>query len=101
MDILPNKKKFIHLAAASSRIPVLGEEHIPDLDPFLLFKELFKNPGKLMKIVKKVGSKLDEKLKSGEIKESELLKEASDLMKKMGNTPVSYTHLTLPTNREV
>ena len=43
MDILPNKKKFIHLAAASSRIPVLGEEHIPDLDPFLLFKELFKN----------------------------------------------------------
>ena len=52
-----------------------------------VFKELFKNPGKLMKIVKKVGSKLDEKLKSGEIKESELLKEASDLMKKMGNTP--------------
>ena len=52
-----------------------------------VFKELFKNPGKFMKIVKKVGSKLDEKLKSGEIKESELLKEASDLMKKMGNTP--------------
>ena len=52
-----------------------------------VFKELFKNPGKLMKIVKKVGSKLDEKLKSGEIKESELLKEASDLMKKMGKTP--------------
>ena len=52
-----------------------------------VFKQLFKNPGKLMKIVKKVGSKLDEKLKSGEIKESELLKEASDLMKKMGKTP--------------
>ena len=52
-----------------------------------VFKELFKNPGKLMKIVKKVGSKLDEKLKSGEIKESDLLKEASELMKKMGKTP--------------
>ena len=43
MDILPKKKKFIHLAASSSRIPVVGEEHIPRLDPFCLFKELFKN----------------------------------------------------------
>ena len=38
-----------------------------------------------MGMVKKVGSKLDEKLKSGEINESELMKEASDLMKKMKN----------------
>lgn len=43
MDILPDKKKFIRLAASSSRIPVLGEERIPDLDPFLLFQELYKN----------------------------------------------------------
>ena len=43
MDILPDKKKFIHLAASSSRIPVYGEERIPDLDPFPLFQELFKN----------------------------------------------------------
>ena len=52
-----------------------------------VFQKLFKNPGKLMKIVKKVGTKLDEKLKSGELKESELLKEAQELMKKMGKTP--------------
>ena len=52
-----------------------------------VFQKLFKNPGKLMKIVKKVGNKLDEKLKSGELKESELLKEAQELMKKMGKTP--------------
>lgn len=43
MDILPEKKKFIQLAASSTRIPVFGEERIPDLDPFLLFKELYKN----------------------------------------------------------
>ena len=43
MDILPEKKKFIHLAASSTRIPVLGEEQIFGLDPFCLFKELFKN----------------------------------------------------------
>jgi anthranilate/para-aminobenzoate synthase component I len=45
MDILPDRKKFIHLAASSSRVPVCGEERIPDLDPFLLFKELFQNSG--------------------------------------------------------
>ena len=43
MDIIPDKKKFIHLAASSTRIPVLGEERIIDLDPFQLFKILFKN----------------------------------------------------------
>jgi anthranilate/para-aminobenzoate synthase component I len=43
MDILPDRKKFIHLAASSSRVPVCGEERIPELDPFLLFKELFQN----------------------------------------------------------
>ena len=41
----------------------------------------------LMNMVKNVGSKLDEKLKSGEIKESELMKEASELMEKMKNMP--------------
>ena len=40
-----------------------------------------------MNMVKNVGSKLDEKLKSGEIKESELMKEASELMEKMKNMP--------------
>ena len=49
--------------------------------------KLFKNPGKLLNMVKKVGSKLDEKIKSGEIKESELMQEASELMKKMKNMP--------------
>ena len=52
-----------------------------------VFKQLFKNPTKLMGLVKSVGSKLDTKLKSGDIKESELLKEASDLVNKMKNMP--------------
>ena len=52
-----------------------------------VFQKLFKNPGKLMNMVKNVGSKLDQKLKSGEIKESELMKEASELMEKMKNMP--------------
>jgi hypothetical protein len=46
---------------------------------------LIKNPTKLMGLVKNVGEKLDSKMKSGEIKESELISEATDLMNKMKN----------------
>jgi hypothetical protein len=52
-----------------------------------LFQTLFKNPTKLMKLIKDVGGKLDAKLKSGDIKESELLEEASEIMKNMKNMP--------------
>jgi len=52
-----------------------------------IFQNLFKNPGKLMSMIKKVGNKLDTKLKSGEIKESEIMQEAMDLMDKMESMP--------------
>ena len=73
----------------------IAEETANDLDVNMddatditdVFQKLFKNPGKLMGMVKKVGSKLDSKIKSGEIKESELMKEASELMEKMKNMP--------------
>jgi len=52
-----------------------------------VFKKLFKNPTKLMDLIKNVGGKLDDKMKSGEIKESELLAEASELVKKMKDMP--------------
>lgn len=52
-----------------------------------VFQNLFKNPGKLMSLVQNVGGKLDSKIKSGEIKESELMKEASDLLGKMKDLP--------------
>lgn len=52
-----------------------------------VYEKLFKNPGKLMGLVKNVGSKLDTKLKSGDIKESELMEEATELMKKMKDMP--------------
>jgi len=52
-----------------------------------VFQNLFKNPGKLMNLVQNVSGKLDSKIKSGEIKESELMKEASDLLSKMKDMP--------------
>jgi hypothetical protein len=52
-----------------------------------VFQQLLKNPSKLSGIIKSVGSKLDSKLKSGELKESEIMQEASELMSKMKNMP--------------
>jgi hypothetical protein len=52
-----------------------------------VFQKLFKNPGKLMNLVKNVGDKLDSRIKSGEINEKELMSEASDIMSKMKNMP--------------
>lgn len=52
-----------------------------------VFHKLFKNPGKLMSLVKSVGSKLESKIKSGEIKESELIQEAGEFMKNMKDMP--------------
>ena len=52
-----------------------------------MFKKLFKNPGKLMGLVNNISTKLDSKMKSGDINESDLMKEAGDLMNKMKNMP--------------
>jgi hypothetical protein len=52
-----------------------------------VFQNLFKNPGKLMSLVQNVGGKLDSKIKSGEIKESELMQEAGELLGKMKDMP--------------
>jgi len=52
-----------------------------------VFSKIVKNPGKLMGLVKNVGEKLDTKIKSGEIKETELIAEATEIMNKMKNMP--------------
>jgi hypothetical protein len=41
----------------------------------------------MMNMVKNIGSKIDEKIKSGEIKESELMQEGMDLLNKMKDMP--------------
>lgn len=52
-----------------------------------IFQKLFKNPGKMMNMVNKIGSKIDDKIKSGEFKESELMEEGMELLNKMKNMP--------------
>ena len=73
----------------------LAEETASDLnldlnetkDPKDVFQKLFKNPTKMMGMVKNIGNKIDEKIKSGEIKESELMSEGMDLLNKMQTMP--------------
>ena len=73
----------------------LAEETASDLNLDLnetkdakdVFQKLFKNPGKMMGMVKNIGNKIDEKIKSGEIKESELMSEGMDLLNKMQSMP--------------
>jgi hypothetical protein len=52
-----------------------------------VFSKLMKNPTKLMGLVKTIGDKLDSKLKSGELKETEMIQEATDIMNRMKNMP--------------
>ena len=63
----------------------LDGENISDMQD--VFGQLMKNPTKLMSLVKNVGTKLDSRIKSGELKESELIAEASDIMNNMKNMP--------------
>ena len=48
-----------------------------------IFKKLMKNPKKIIDLLKTVSSKLNSKMKSGNISQEELMKEAGDLIGKM------------------
>ena len=48
-----------------------------------LLKKMIRNPKKLMDLMKSVSSKLNDKMKSGDISQDELMKEASEWMGKM------------------
>jgi len=48
-----------------------------------VFKKVMKNPKKLMELMKTIGSKLEERMKKGDISKEEIMKEASELMGKM------------------
>ena len=68
--------------ANEMQVDLCGNDNVNDV-----FSKLFKNPTKLMKMVKSIGTKIDDKIKSGQINESELMKEASELMQQMKNMP--------------
>ena len=54
-----------------------------NMDTKNVLKNVMKNPKKIMELMKKVTSKLEEKMKNGNISKDEIMKEATDIMGKM------------------
>jgi hypothetical protein len=75
-------KEIAEETANSMNIDMNG---VTDINGVL--SSLLKNPAKLMNMVKDIGGKLDEKMKSGDLNEGELFSEASEIMQKMKNIP--------------
>lgn len=50
-------------------------------------QNVMKNPQKILSLVKNIGGKLEEKISSGQVKESELLEEATQIMDKIQDMP--------------
>ncbi len=75
-------KEIAEETATNLKGSMEGTENVEDI-----FKKLIKDPTKLMKLIKTIGAKLDDKFKSGEIKESELLEEAQEMLAKMKKMP--------------
>ena len=73
---------------ASDASKELGiDENMSQDDQANFLQNMFKNPSKIMNIVKKISNKLDDKFKNGDMKESELLNEAQEIMSKMKDMP--------------
>jgi len=75
-------KEIAEKVAGDMKVDMTDSKSMDDI-----FQKLLKNPTKLLSLVKSVGSTLDEKIKSGDLKESELLQEAMEMMKKMKKMP--------------
>ena len=48
-----------------------------------LFQKLMKNPAKFMELVKKISNKFQDKMKRGDISQEEMMKEATEMLRKM------------------
>ena len=56
-------------------------------NPEDFMKNLMKDPSKIMGLVQNIGSKLEGKLKSHDLKDEDMMKEASDIMNQMNDIP--------------
>jgi hypothetical protein len=62
----------------------IAEETIGKEDDF---KEMMKNPSSLFSLASTIGEKIDKKIKSGDLKESELIEEAAMMFQKIKGMP--------------
>jgi hypothetical protein len=99
MDGLPDLQEHLH-SLFNGKIGELAKEMAEDIaedfkdilgpdeltgteDPKEIIAKLMKNPQKMTGLLKTVSSKLEAKMKSGDVSKDELMKEASEMMEKM------------------
>lgn len=75
-------KEIADKVSKNFKLDLNNEESVQDV-----FQTLIKNPKKMMELVNTVGSELDKKFKSGDIKENDLMDEANEIVKNMKNIP--------------
>ena len=73
------------IAEETSKDFDLGTENMSDVNDVL--KGFMKNPSKMMGLIDNINKKINNKMKDGSIKESELLEEATEIFKNMKNMP--------------
>lgn len=71
------------VAAESAALLNLDENTTPDQ----AIKQLFSNPAKLSSMMSSISSKLDSKMKNGELNQEDIMSEAFGMMGKMGSMP--------------
>jgi hypothetical protein len=91
-DLDPEKMKSHLDDLMNGKIGTLAKEiaeeaknSIGDEKEFM--ETVMKNPQKILSLVKNIGGKLEEKISSGQVKESELLEEATQIMDKIQDIP--------------
>lgn len=65
----------------------LENSNINDIND--VYKHIFKNPSKLLNVIGKMGEKLDQKIKSGELSQKEIIEESTKMFGSLTNTDVS------------
>ena len=92
VDMDPEKMKSHLDDLMNGKIGTLAKEiaeearsSIGDEKEFM--ETVMKNPQKILSLVKNIGGKLEEKISSGQVKESELLEEATEIMDKIQDIP--------------
>jgi coenzyme F420-reducing hydrogenase alpha subunit len=73
------------IAEETSKDFDLDSENLGDVNDLL--KGFMKNPSKMMGLIDNINKKINNKMKDGSIKESELLEEATEIFKNMKNMP--------------
>lgn len=81
LDDLMNGK----IGTLAKEIAEEAKNSIGDETEFM--QTIMKNPQKILSLVKNIGGKLEEKISSGQVKESELLEEATQIMDKIQDIP--------------